>query len=108
MAKMIEFPVIDMAATGRNIRQMRIERGLTVKEVQGFFGFEEPSAIYQWQRGHNLPTVDNLCALSKLFEVQMEDILVLRNPDDVDGKRKLNTGNKKNRQINKILFFWAA
>ena len=28
------FPVIDLAATGDNIRRLRIERGLTVKDVQ--------------------------------------------------------------------------
>lgn len=108
MAKMIEFPVIDVVATGKNIHQLRIERGLTVKEVQEFFGFEEPAAIYMWQRGQNLPSVDNLCALSKLFGVQMEDIIVLRNPDDADGKRKRATQIKKNKHINKILFFCAA
>lgn len=108
MAMMIEFPIIDMAATGRNIRALRLERGLTVREIQKFFGFEEPRAIYQWQSGKALPTVDNLCALSKLFEVQMEDILVLRDPDNTDGKRKLATEIKKNKHTNKILFLWAA
>lgn len=105
---MIEFPVIDLEATGRNIRQLRVERGLTVREVQKYFGFEEPGAIYQWQRGKSLPAVDNLYALSMLFEVKMEDILVLRDPDDVDGKRKQTTQSKKNAHINKILFLWAA
>lgn len=105
MAKMIEFPVIDMEATGSNIRQLRVERGLTVREVQEFFGFEEPGAIYQWQRGKSLPTVDNLCALSKLLGVHMEDILVLRKPDDVNRERKRAT---EFTHINKIFFLWVA
>ncbi len=70
------FPVIDLAATGENILRLRQARGLTVRDVQAYFGFEEPQAIYKWQRGKSLPTVDNLYALSDLLEVPMNDILV--------------------------------
>lgn len=80
MMKMIEFPVIDMKATGENIRRLRELQGLSVRDVQRFFGFEEPNAIYQWQRGSCLPSVDNLCALSKLLGVAMDDIIVLKKP----------------------------
>ena len=70
------FPVIDLAATGDNIRRLRIERGLSVKDLQSYFGFEEPRAIYKWQRGESLPTVDNLYALGSLLDVPMDQILV--------------------------------
>lgn len=70
------FPVIDLAATGNNIRRLRMERGLTVRDLQSYFGFEEPRAIYKWQKGESLPTVDNLYALGKLFGVPMDQILV--------------------------------
>ena len=70
------FPVIDLVATGNNIRRLRMERGLTVRELQSYFGFEEPRAIYKWQKGESLPTVDNLYALGVLFEVPMDQILV--------------------------------
>lgn len=70
------FPVIDLVATGDNIRRLRLERGLTVRDLQSYFGFEEPQAIYKWQRGASLPTVDNLYALGNLLEVPMDQILV--------------------------------
>ena len=70
------FPVIDPVATGRNITRLRLERGMTVRDLQTYFGFEEPQAIYKWQRGKSLPTVDNLYALSRLLNVPMERILV--------------------------------
>ena len=66
------YPVIDPVATGNNIRRLRMERGLTVRELQSYFGFEEPRAIYTWQKGESLPTVDNLYALGVLFEVSMQ------------------------------------
>lgn len=70
------FPVIDLAATGDNIRRLRIERGLTVKDLQSYFGFEEPRAIYKWQKGETLPSVDNLYALGNLLDVPMDQILI--------------------------------
>ncbi len=70
------FPVIDLTATGANITRLRRARGLTVRELQAYFGFEEPQAIYKWQRGKSLPSVDNLYALSSLLEVPMNEILV--------------------------------
>ncbi len=71
------FPVIDLAATGRNIERLRREAGLTVRELQAVFGFSSPQAIYKWQRGEALPTLDNMTVLARLLGVTIEDILVL-------------------------------
>ena len=76
LLRLKEYPVIDLIATGSNIRRLRIERGLTVRDLQRYFGFEEPQAIYKWQRGQSLPTVDNLYALGNLFGITMDEILV--------------------------------
>ena len=86
-----EFPVIDQIATGKNILSLRKEKGLSVKDLQEYFGFEEPQAIYRWQYGKTLPSVDNLYALSALLEVPMERILV-----PVPNKK--NTFNMKKQQ----------
>ena len=67
MTKM--FPVIDLVATGENITRLRKDRGLTVRDLQNWFGFEEPQAIYKWQKGKSLPTA--FCALSALFPKKM-------------------------------------
>ena len=75
---MKQYPVIDPIATGKNIIRLRVERGMSVRDLQAYFGFEEPQAIYKWQQGKSLPSVDNLYALGALFEVPMEDILVSR------------------------------
>ena len=72
------FPVIDLAATGKNITRLREARGLSVTDVQRYFGFEAPQAIYKWQKGKSLPSVDNLFALSYLLEVPLDELLVPR------------------------------
>lgn len=84
----IPFPVIDAEETGRKIRQLRQERGLSVRDVQGFFGFEEPRVIYMWQHGQCLPSVDNLYALSVLLNVPINEILVSSGP-------QVNTENRE-------------
>ena len=73
---MNRIPVIDMTATGINITRMRNAAGLTVKDVQDVFGFSTPQAIYKWQRGAALPTVDNLVVLAAIFGVKIDDILI--------------------------------
>lgn len=70
-------PVIDMIRTGQNIRKLRERAGLSVKDLQDIFGFATPQAIYKWQHGAAMPTIDNLVVLAAVFEVQMEEILVL-------------------------------
>ena len=70
------WPVIDMTATGINIVRMRQNAGLTVKDLQDIFGFSTPQAIYKWQRGTAMPTVDNLVVLAAVFGVTIDDILV--------------------------------
>jgi transcriptional regulator with XRE-family HTH domain len=75
--KMISLPAIDMAATGKNIAKMRQNAGLTVKDLQIFFGFATPQAIYKWQHGTAMPTIDNLVALAMIFGVTMDDIIVV-------------------------------
>lgn len=73
---MVNIPVIDLHGTGKNIMQLRQQRGLSVKELQAMLGFATPQAIYKWQHGDALPSVDNLLALSVLFDVPMNTILV--------------------------------
>lgn len=73
---MSEFPSVNLKATGENIIRLRKLKGLSVRQIQDFFGFEQPQAIYKWQRGECLPSVDNLFALSKLLGTSIDTILV--------------------------------
>lgn len=70
------YPVIDLKATGCRIKELRKQHGLSVNDISAYMGFEQPQAVYKWQRGESLPTLDNLYALSKLLKTSMEDILV--------------------------------
>ena len=75
---MSNFPTIDMVKTGQNIIRLRQQKGLSVKELQDIFGFATPQAIYKWQHGTAIPTVDNLVVLSAVFGVPLDDLLVIK------------------------------
>lgn len=74
---MFTIPAIDMAKTGQNIVILRKKANLSVKDLQDVFGFGTPQAIYKWQKGIALPTIDNLVVLAALLGVKIDDILVV-------------------------------
>ena len=80
---MFTIPAINMAKTGQNIIILRKQAGLSVKDLQDAFGFGTPQAIYKWQQGLALPTIDNLVVLAALLGVKVDDILVVDVPNDV-------------------------
>ena len=75
----MDFPTIDLAMTGANIVNLRKAAGLTVRDLQVAFGFISPQAIYKWQNGTALPTIDNLIGLAVMLHVRIDDILVIDN-----------------------------
>ena len=74
---MANLPVIDMVKTGQNIGRLRKQAGLSVRDLQDILGFATPQAIYKWQQGAALPTLDNLVVLAAVLQVRMDDILVI-------------------------------
>ena len=73
---MVNLLTIDMIRTGQNITRLRRQAGLSVRDLQDIFGFATPQAIYKWQQGVALPTIDNLVVLAAVLQVRMDDILV--------------------------------
>ena len=73
----MRIPVVDLNRTGHNICILREQSGISVKELQKMLGFATPQAIYKWQHGDSLPTVDNLVALSVIFDVPIDSILAV-------------------------------
>lgn len=71
------YPVIDLIKTGENIKRLRKEKNLSVKDLQEILSLESAQAIYRWQWGETLPTIDNLVALAKVFDCTINDILII-------------------------------
>ena len=77
-------PAIDLKKTGRNIARMRKEADISVRELQVMFGFTSPQAIYNWQNGISLPSVDNFIVLAAILGETIDEILVLEGEDSED------------------------
>ena len=76
----MRIPVVDLNKTGQNICVLRKRSGVSVRELQELLGFATPQAIYKWQHGISLLTVDNLVALASILDVSVEEILAVDYP----------------------------
>ena len=79
------YPIIDMEKTGLKLKIMLKAAGYDVKFVQEYLHLSCPQPIYRWFKGKILPSVENLCALSRLLGVHMEELLVLQGQKTDDG-----------------------
>ena len=72
--------VVDIPATSRLLKNLRIQNEYTVKQLQEIFGFETPVAIYAWEneKCKNIPCIENFDLLSKLYKCHVEDLYVLK------------------------------
>ena len=70
-------PVVDLKLTGQNILSLRTQRGFSVRDLQEMLGIATPQAIYKWQRGETLPSIENLAALACILGVSIEEILAV-------------------------------
>lgn len=69
---------IDVEATGERINQMRIERGLSLKDISEELGFSRPCSVYRWVKGEVIPKIDNLIILAEIFNCKIDDIIVVK------------------------------
>ncbi len=70
------YPTINMKATGIRLRQIMDQKKLTAKDVQKYLGLSCVQSIYRWLNGCSMPSVDNLYALSELFQMPIDDMIV--------------------------------
>lgn len=69
------FPLIDKRETGINLRRIMDMRGVTPKDAQEYLGLGCVQSVYRWTDGVNMPTIDNLYALSELLQVPIDAIV---------------------------------
>lgn len=70
----MNYPVIDVAATGRNIGNAIHNSAYSVGDVAAYLG-TSTSSVYRYIRGNVLPSTDRLLALSMLLNVSMNDLI---------------------------------
>lgn len=93
-------PVIDKKKTGIHLRRIMDERGLSVKDVRQYLGLGSVQSVYHWLNGLSMPTIDNLYALSELFQMPVDDMLC--------GDRRYNSKllNRQKAQFNRLRAYY--
>lgn len=76
MSRNFVYPVIDLSATGMHLKELMDARKLSVQDVQEAMGLASPQAVYRWLCGSNMPSVDNLYALSRYLDTSMDDMII--------------------------------
>ena len=69
------FPTINLKQTGVNLHRIMDKRGITPKDIKEFLNLGSIQTVYNWCNGLNMPTVDNLYALSQLLQIPIDEII---------------------------------
>lgn len=92
------YPIIDKEKTGKRIKELMKERNVSVKDVRDYLLLESVQSIYYWFTGRNIPTIDNLYALSTLLQVPIDEMIC--------GSRKIQC-NKFETGLGRLLTYYG-
>lgn len=65
----------DAALIGRNLKRLRIKKGLSVEAVREYLCLGSVQAIYKYEAGQSYPQTDTLLALMELYEADFRELL---------------------------------
>ncbi|WP_294581542.1 helix-turn-helix domain-containing protein [uncultured Thomasclavelia sp.] len=68
-------PSIDPIKTGLKIKTLMIQNGITARDIQEELSLGCVQSVYRWLNGKSLPSVDNLYALSYIFNVTVDELI---------------------------------
>ena len=91
--KVLMFPLINKRDTGINLRRIMDRLGISARDVQEYLGLGCVQSVYRWLDGHSMPTVDNLYALSELFQMPI-DALVCGNRAPITENQAVASGTQ--------------
>ena len=91
-------PEINKRETGIQLRRIMDKHGISVKDVQRYLGLGSVQSVYHWLNGISMPTVDNLYALSELFQMPVDDMLC--------GNRRYTPTSRQNSQIERLRAYY--
>ena len=57
---------------------LRCKSTLTHEDLAGLLQLKSPRVIYDWESGMKIPNAENLYNLALIFNMKMEDLLVMR------------------------------
>ena len=92
------FPMINKKETAERLKCFMKWNHLTPRDIQEYLGLTCVQTVYRWLEGVNIPSVDNLYALSLLFHVSVDDLLA--------GNRKIVRTSDCYKQILRFITYY--
>lgn len=75
--EIFKFPIIDMEQTGKRIQELCELNQVDIQKLADYFSISKQTIKY-WFSGRNIPSFEHLKALSLIFNLSVEDIIVLK------------------------------
>ena len=70
--------ILDKDATGKKIRSLILNSKYTFEDIANMLQLTSPRVIYEWMNGNKMPGLENLYNLALIFNIKIEDCLVMR------------------------------
>lgn len=72
--------VIDTVKTGKKIKKMCAEAGLSINDIRNALMLSTSQSIYKWfsEKSTSIPSLDHLVMLAGLLNCHIDDLLVFR------------------------------
>lgn len=70
--------ILDKDATSKRLRSLIAKSELTHEKLADLLQLNSPRVIYDWETAKKMPNVENLLNLALIFNMKMEDLLVLK------------------------------
>lgn len=70
--------ILDKDATNKKIRAIISNSKFTYEELAEMLQLKSPRVIYEWINGNKLPGLENMYNLALIFNMKIEDCLVMR------------------------------
>ena len=75
-------PTIDKVETGKKLKRIMERNQITPNDIMKYLNLSCIQTVYRWLEGLNVPSIDNLYALSDLLNVSMDELIVGSKTDD--------------------------
>jgi len=70
-----DYPIINRKETAATLKRLMRQQGITARDIQEYLNLACVQSVYRWTAGISIPTIDNLYALSQLFQMPIDSFV---------------------------------
>ncbi|MDD3831242.1 MAG: helix-turn-helix transcriptional regulator [Clostridia bacterium] len=86
--------MLNLVRIGEKIKTLRMDNNITQEQLAESM-YVSRQAISRWEKGLALPTIDNICELTKIFNTTFDNILCLDEPTTISAQSLFQNANRE-------------